>query len=194
MYEMVKSGIRCAWLGALALGALAGVASAQEEEMAPNIHNVLLTFHLVQADGFTDEDPEISEVVSELRKIFNFKGYRLLSTSVFNIGLVRSSRGAYVIGDGLQRIFLTGSDGALTIKAEVSSRLAPPGTVRAKVTLTDATTRPTQSGASRMGQERLPLLEASATIRDSKTMVVGSPRRTADGPVLFLIVTPRIDP
>ena len=193
MYDNVKRSIRCALIGAVALGALAGVASAQEgEASAPDIHNVLLTFHLVQADGFTDEDPEISEVVSELRKIFNFKGYRLLSTSVFNIGLVRSSRGAYVIGDGLQRIFLTGSDAALTIKAEVSSRLAPPGTVRAKVTLTDATTRPTERSTSR--QERLPLLEASATIRDSKTMVVGSPRRTADGPVLFLIVTPRIDP
>ncbi len=192
MYEMVKRKIRSALIAVLALGVLAGAASAQEGEKAPNIHNVLLTFHLVQADGFTDDDPEISEVVSELRKIFNFKGYRLLSTSVFNIGLVRSSRGAYVIGDGLQRVFLTGSDAALTIKAEVSSRLAPPGTVRAKVTLTDATTRPTERSTSR--SERLPLLEASATIRDGKTMVVGSPRRTADGPVLFLIVTPRIDP
>ena len=192
MYEMVKRKIRSALIAVLALGVLAGAASAQEGEKAPDIHNVLLTFHLVQADGFTGEDPEISEVVSELRKIFNFKGYRLLSTSVFNIGLVRSSRGAYVIGDGLQRVFLTGSDAALTIKAEVSSRLAPPGTVRAKVTLTDATTRPTERSTSR--SERLPLLEASATIRDGKTMVVGSPRRTADGPVLFLIVTPRIDP
>ncbi len=192
MYETVKRSIRSALIGAVVLGALSGAASAQEAEQAPDIHNVLLTFHLVQADGFTDEDPEISEVVSELRKIFNFKGYRLLSTSVFNIGLVRSSRGAYVIGDGLQRVFLSGSDAALTIKAEVSSRLAPRGTVRAKVTLTDATTRPTERSTSR--SERLPLLEASATIRDSKTMVVGSPRRTAGGPVLFLIVTPRIDP
>lgn len=192
MYETVKRSIRSALIGAVVLGALSGAANAQEAEQAPDIHNVLLTFHLVQADGFTDEDPEISEVVSELRKIFNFKGYRLLSTSVFNIGLVRSSRGAYVIGDGLQRVFLSGSDAALTIKAEVSSRLAPRGTVRAKVTLTDATTRPTERSTSR--SERLPLLEASATIRDSKTMVVGSPRRTVGGPVLFLIVTPRIDP
>ncbi|MCY3808144.1 MAG: hypothetical protein OXG58_01690 [Gemmatimonadetes bacterium] len=192
MYDNVKRSIRCGLIGVLALGALAGTVSAQEGEEAPDIQNVLLTFHLVQADGFTDEDPEISEVVSELRKIFKFKGYRLLSTSVFNIGLVRSSRGAYVIGDGLQRVFLAGSDAALTIKAEVSSRLAPPGTVRAKVTLTDATTRPTERSTNR--SERLPLLEASATIRDGKTMIVGSPHRTADGPVLFLIVTPRIDP
>ena len=194
MYDNMKKSIRCALIGVLALGVLSGGVTAQEGEAAPDIHNVLLTFHLVQADGFTDEDPEISEVVGELRKIFNFKGYRLLSTSVFNIGLVRSSRGGYVIGDGLQRIFLAGSEEALTIKAEVSSRLAPPGTVRAKVTLTDATMRPTERGARSVAQERLPLLEASATIRDSKTMVVGSPRRTANGPVLFLIVTPRIDP
>ncbi len=192
MYDNVKRSIRCGLIGVLALGVLAGTVSAQEGEEAPDIQNVLLTFHLVQADGFTDEDPEISEVVSELRKIFKFKGYRLLSTSVFNIGLVRSARGAYVIGDGLQRVFLAGSDAALTIKAEVSSRLAPPGTVRAKVTLTDATTRPTERSTSR--SERLPLLEASATIRDGKTMIVGSPRRTADEPVLILVVTPRIDP
>ena len=74
----------------MALGALAGAAHAQEgEATAPEIHNVLLTFHLVQADGFTDEDPEISHVVSELRKLFNFEGYRLLSTSIFNIGVER---------------------------------------------------------------------------------------------------------
>lgn len=193
MYDNVKRSIRCGLIVVLALGMPAGVANAQEgEASAPDIHNVLLTFHLVQADGFTGEDPEISEVVSELRKIFNFKGYRLLSTSVFNIGLVRSSRGTYVIGDGLQRIFLSGSDAALTIKAEVSSRLAPRGTVRAKVTLTDATTRPTERSTSR--SERLPLLEASVTIRDGQRVVLGSARRAAEEPVLILVVTPRVDP
>ena len=87
------------------MAALAGVANAQEGEKAADIHNVLLTFHLVQADGFTDQDPEISDVVDELRKLFNFQGYRLLSTSVFNVGLVRDRSGNYVTGEGSQRIF-----------------------------------------------------------------------------------------
>lgn len=192
MTELLTRGIRCGLIGALALGVLAGAANAQEgEEAAPDIHNVLLTFHLVQADGFTDENPEISHVVSELRKLFDFEGYRLLSTSIFNIGLVRSSQGTYVSGDGSQRIFPDDSETPLTINAEVSSRRSPPGTVRATVTLTDRTTRTVSNFTY---AEALPLLEASVTIRDGQTMVVGSPRRTAGEPVLFLIVTPRIDP
>ena len=195
MIEMVRKSIRCGLIVALALGALSGVAYAQEgKETAPDIQNVLLTFHLIQADGFTDEDPEISDIVGELRNVLGFKGYRLLSTSIFNIGLVRSSQGTYVSGDGSQRIYPRGSETPLAIQAEVSSRRAPPGTVRATVTLTDETTRLTAIGANMRTTERFPLLEASVTIRDSQRVVLGSARRTADEPVLILVVTPRIDP
>lgn len=183
MNEMVKKSIRCALIGALVLGPPWGVALSQEAEAAaPDIHNVLLTFHLVQADGFTDDDPEISDVVSELRKLFSFRGYRLLSTSVFNVGMVRSSRGTYVSGEGSQRIFAGDSPAPLTIEAEVTSQRSPPGTVRAKVTLA------TLAGLSS------PLLEASVTIRHGQRVVLGSARRTVDDPVLILVVTPRIDP
>ena len=190
MYHSVKKRIRSAPVAALALMALAGVANAQEGEKAADIHNVLLTFHLVQADGFTDQDPEISEVVSELRKIFNFKGYRLLSTSVFNVGLVLNSRGTYVTGQGSQRIYPSDSKTPLTIKADVTSRRST-GTVRARVVLTDVITR--EIGASTR-TEQLPLLEASVTIRDGQRVVLGSARRTAEEPVLILVVTPRVDP
>ncbi len=191
MYEKMKRSIRYALIGALFLGPLAGVANAQEGEGAPeDIDNVLLTFHLIQADGFTDEDPEISDVVSELRKLFNFRGYRLLSTSVFNVGLARRNmNSAVATGDGLQRIVPGDSETPLTIKAEISSRRST-GSVRAKVTLTDVTTR--QFGT--IGTARLPLLEASVTIRDGQRVVLGSARRSAEDPVLILIVTPRVDP
>ena len=63
-----------------------------------------LVFDLVQADGFTDEDPEISDAVTELRMVFNFRGYRLLSRSVLNVGLVgRTSGSASVTGSASQR-------------------------------------------------------------------------------------------
>ena len=190
MTEMVTRSIRCGLIGALALGVLSGVASAQEGNERPqHIHNVLLTFQLIQADGFTDVDPEISDVVGEIRKIFNFQGYRLLSTSVFNVGLMPSTSGRSASGSGLQRIYARGSETALTLKAEVSSQRAT-GTVRAKVTLTDETRR--QSGGS--FSERLPLLEITVTFRDGQMAVLGSAPRSADGPVLILIVTPRIDP
>ncbi len=194
MTEMATRIIRFSVIVALALGALAGVATAQENEAtAPEIHNVLLTFHLIQADGFTDEDPEISDIVAQLRNLMGFKGYRLLSTSIFNIGLVRSSRGTSVSGDGSQRIYPRGSETPLAIRAVVTSSRAPTGTVRATVTLTDETTRLT--GPQVPGRvERLPLLEASVTIRDNQRVVLGSARRAPDEPVLILVVRPRIDP
>lgn len=192
MFELVKRSIRSALIVALAVGGVVGVASAQERQgSTEDIRNVLLTFHLIQADGFTDQDPEISDVVSELRKLFNFQGYRLLSTSVFNVGLVRSSQGTFLRGNGSQRIVPGDSETPLTIMAEISSRRST-GTVRATVTLTDGITR--QRVLLADSEEQLPLLKASVTMRDGQTVVLGSARRTAAEPVLILAVTPRIDP
>ncbi|WP_419940621.1 hypothetical protein [Candidatus Palauibacter sp.] len=172
--------VRVALILMLALGSLTGIASAQEEaDAAETIQNVQLIFHLVEADGFTDEDSEISDVVAELRKLFNFRGYRLLSTSMLNVGLARSSV-VTVTGSGSQRIFADDSETPLTIHTEVSARRSGK-TVRAKVTLTDVFSL-------------WSLLEASVTIRDGQRVVLGSARRSAEEPVLILIVTPRIDP
>lgn len=188
MTEVLTRIFRCGLIGVLALGVHAGAASAQEgEEVAQHIDNVLLTFHLVQADGFTDEDPEISDVVSELRKIFNFKGYRLLSTSIFNVGLIPNSSGSGANGEGLQRIHPSGFEKGMTIEADVSSRRST-GTVRATVTLKDRITQ------HFVMNETLPLLKTTVTFRDGQTAVLGSAPLTADGPVLILVVTPRIDP
>ena len=181
MNEMVKKSIRCALIGVLVLGPPWGVALSQEAEAAaPDIQNVLLTFHLVQADGFTDDDPEISDVATELRKLLSFQGYRLLSTSVLNIGLARA-RTYTLVGTGSQRIIAGDLAQPLAIGVEVSATRGSSETVRAKVTLA------TPAGLS-------PLLEASVTIRHGQRVVLGSARRTADEPVLILVVTPRIDP
>ena len=177
--KMRGTSFRCALIMTLALGTLPGIAGAQErEDAAETVQNVQLVFHLVEADGFTDDDPEISDVVSELRKLFNFQGYRLLSTSVLNIGLSYFSPGT-VTGSGRQRIALDDSRTPLAISAEVRARRTQ-GTVRATVTLTDMVP--------------LPLLEASVTMRDGQRVVLGSARRSTDAPVLILIVTPSIDP
>lgn len=192
MYELVKRSIRSALIVALALGALAGVASAQERQgSTEGIRNVLLTFHLVQADGFTEQDPEISDVVGQLRRLFNFEGYRLLATSVFNVGMMANSSTSGVSGEGSQRIIAGDSETPFTIRADVSSSPVT-GAVRARVTLTDVITR--QLRPSFGSTERTPLLEASVTIRDGQTVVLGSARRTAGEPVLILVVTPRVDP
>ena len=175
----VKSGIGGALIMTLALVSLPGIASAQErEDAAETVRNVQLIFQLVEADGFTDDDPEISDVVSELRKLFSFRGYRLLSTSVLNVGLSHLNAST-LSGSGAQRIVLDDSRTPLAISTEVRARRTT-RTVRATVTLTDLVP--------------LPLLEASATIRDGQRAVLGSARRSADAPVLILIVTPRMDP
>ena len=192
MIETVRKSIRCGLIVALALGAPSGVANAQEgQEAGQDIQNVLLTFHLVEADGFTDDDPEISDVVAELRKVFNFQGYRLLSTSVFNVGLLRTQSNAnWLEGEGSQRIAPVDSEAPLMIRTEISSRRST-RTVRAKVTLTEVTTRAV--GILR-GNEPLPLLEASVTLRGGQRVVLGSAFRSAGEPLLILVVTTRIDP
>ena len=195
--KMRRKSVRCALVMMLALGPLPGIASAQErEDAAETVQNVQLVFHLVEADGFTDDDPEISDVVSELRKLFNFRGYRLLSTSVLNVGLARISN-VTVGGTGSQRIIADDSATPLVLLADVSARRST-GNVRAKVTLIESTSGTTWRGGREGGVIAMglagPLLEASVTIRDGQRVVLGSARRSAGEPVLILIVTPRMDP
>lgn len=192
MYEMVKRSSRCALIVALALGGLVEAASAQaRQDSTEDIRNVLLTFRLIQADGYTEQDPEISDVVSQLRKLFSFEGYRLLATSVFNVGMMTNESGTRVSGAGSQQIIAGDSETPFTIRADVRSPRGT-GAVRARVTLTDIITR--QLNPRTGSTERAPLLEASVTIRDGQTVVLGSARRNAGEPVLILVVTPLVDP
>ena len=197
MIENARRSIQCALILALALGTLPGVVSAQApEEPVEPVRNVQLFFHLVEADGFTDDDPEISDVVSELRKLFNFEGYRLLSTSMLNVGLEWTSNVTFG-GTGSQRVFADDSETPLTIHAEVTTRRYDRN-VRAKVTLIERTSGSSTYEGREGGVVLMalsgPLLEASVTIRDGQRVVLGSARRSAGEPVLILIVTPRIDP
>ncbi len=188
------TSLRCALIVTLALGTLPGMAGAQErEDAAETVQNVQLVFHLVEADGFTDNDPEISDVVSELRKLFNFQGYRLLSTSVLNVGL--SHLNSFTVsGSGSQRIVANDFETPLAITAELSARRST-RVVRATVTLVDdVASRRSIVGGDVILIRPPPLLEASVSIRDGQRVVLGSARRSADEPVLILVVTPRIDP
>ncbi len=44
--------------------------------------DIRLRFQLIEADGFTGSDPGIAAVEAELRKIFQFRGYRLAGEAV----------------------------------------------------------------------------------------------------------------
>jgi hypothetical protein len=86
---------------------LAKIARVLEEFDVPRA-DVRLRFQLIEADGFTERDPDIAEVEAELRKIFQFRGYRLGGEAV-------------VTATDRSRIeqSLSGSDGFYAVAAEV---------------------------------------------------------------------------
>ncbi len=188
MIGTMERTIRCALIAALALVSLSVAATAQEGRQ--DIQNVLLTFHLVQADGFSGDDPEISDVVTELRKYFNFQGYRLLSTSLFNVGMYMTETDTEPLrGTGSQRIVVENSDVALEVSTSLRAARNS-GTVRGTVSLTDITDYVNRSRPVNLP----PLLRISVNMRDGQRVVLGSAPRKADEPVLILVVTARVDP
>ena len=193
MNETMKRSLRRVLILALALGMPSGAANAQEgDEAQQDIQNVLLTFHLVQADGFTGDDPEISDVVTELRRIFNFQGYRLLSTSLFNVGMQMSLYDNDPLrGSGSQRIVVENSDMVLMVDASLRAAQRS-SIIRGTVKLTDITDFNNRGWGDY--DDLPPLLEISVNMRDGQRVVLGSAPRTAEEPVLILIVTARINP
>lgn len=187
MMELMKRSIRCAIVLPLVLGPLAGATSAQDADAPEDFRPLQLIFHLVQADGFTEQDPEIADVVTELRKLFNFKGYRLLSTSVQNIVLERSYADR-LDGSGTQRIVVGDSDVPWELSVDVTSRPSSPA-MRVEVSLTSVVDWSIRENARRDPVERY--LEASVTVRDGQKVVLGSTRPSAEEPTLILVVTPR---
>lgn len=70
---------------------------------------VRLTFHLIQADGAATSDPAIADVEAVLRKLFRFRGYRLVEEGVFSAtegGEVNQQLGSagYMIGAEIRRV------------------------------------------------------------------------------------------
>ena len=192
MYDNVKKSIRCALIGAFVLLVpVAGVANAQEGHTAEEFRHVKLIFHLVQADGFTEQDPEIADVVAELRKNFNFRGYRLLSTSIQNIVLERRVHGHRLDGSGTQRIVAGDSEEPWELSVEVSAAPSSP-TLRVAVSLTNVV--PWRIRESARVDPAETYLEASMTMRAGQKVVLGSTRPSAEEPMLFLVLTPEFDP
>ena len=190
MIETVRSSVLAALIVPLVLGPFSGVASAQEET-TKDFQQVRFRFYLVQADGFTEQDPEIADVVHELRKLFNFRGYRLVSTPVLNI--VLEDRGGYRRwdGSGTQRIVVGDSEVPWELGVDVRAPPSSP-TIRVDVSLNSIVPWSIRENARRDPVEVF--LEASVTIRDGQTVVLGSTRTSAEEPVLILVLTPEFVP
>ena len=113
--------------------------------------DVRLHFQLIQADGYADDDPRISEVEAELRRIFRFVGYRLAGEAMVSA----------TSASDLQQRF-SGTEDTYMITAE-AQRLSP-GVIR----LEEVTLWGPVAGR----QE--PILQTSINIRPGQTLVLGS--------------------
>jgi hypothetical protein len=150
--------------------------------------NIRLTFHLIEADGFTNDDPEIAAVVTELRRIFRFRGYRLAFTSVLNASPEERYGGRGGVPVPLNRA-----------EAHVSQRITDqqgrPYVVAAAITVVDGDVRASvvlqDDSAERRGAE---LISASVNLTSGKTVVLGSTRTDATSGALILAVTSVFDP
>jgi hypothetical protein len=88
--------------------------------------SVRLTFQIIQADGAANTDPAIAQVEGALRKLFRFKGYRLLAEAVAGgmegsevRQMVSGAGGPYAINATILDARGTGDSGSVRIKAEL---------------------------------------------------------------------------
>lgn len=88
--------------------------------------SVRLTFQIIQADGAATTDPAIAPVEAALRKLFRFKGYRLLAEAVAGgmegsevRQIVSGSGGPYAITATILDARGTADSGSVRIKAEL---------------------------------------------------------------------------
>lgn len=163
-----------AWGGVstvLFLGLTAGGVLGQGGDRGSGIENVRLVFQLVEADGFRDEDPAIADVVTQLREVFRFQGYRLASTGLLNshpdgegqTRLTGGERGGYLVDVALEPVFERDSQGGPV----------PSDRVRIAVEL--------------FHEQEGPAMRATVSVRDGQTMVLGS-TRTRDGTAIILVM------
>ena len=124
--------------------------------------DIRLHFQLIEADGFTDTDARISAVEAELRKIFQFRGYRL-AAEAFVTATNRSD-----IGQQMQ-----GPDDLYQISGQVE--WVRPGTVR----LENVTLYAESSGRG---------LETTVNIRPGQTLILGSSPKGGSTATLLLTV------
>ncbi len=134
--------------------------------------NVRLVFQLVEADGFQDRDPEIADVVEELRSLFRFEGYRLVSTGLVNASprgyastlLTGGELGTYQVEVNLEPVVETNEDGPDTLSRD-----------RVRIGV----------GLNHEGEGTA--MNATVTVRDGQTLVLGS-TRTRAGAALILVM------
>jgi hypothetical protein len=86
---------------------------------------VRLTFHLIQADGARTTDPALADVEAMLRKLFRFRGYRMVEEGVFSAtegGDVSQAMGGYRVGAGIHRVSGMGDSATVELRVHLTGR------------------------------------------------------------------------
>ena len=131
---------------------------AEFDQPRPDIR---LRFQLIEADGFTDSDPRIAAVEGELRKLFQFVGYRLAGEATITTA------------DGTDMSqHLTAADGMFLVTGSVY-RTDPTLIRLEEIVLWED------------GERRL---QTTINIRPGQTIVLGSSPKRGSSATLFLTV------
>lgn len=88
---------------------------------------VRLTFHLIQADGAASSDPEIADVEATLRRLFRFRGYRLVQTGVLSANeggevMQQLGGGEYEIAAQIRRVSGSGDSAIVDMHVRLLGR------------------------------------------------------------------------
>lgn len=167
----IRSCTRLLWnpilLAALALLLLAPLAARAQAQATGNLR---VTVQLIEADGFTDTDPRIADVVGQLEQLFRFDGYRLLSEATLLVSRPTvdgpDEYATQRIAPTEERVF------------DIELYLSNPGAgdaVRAGLLLED-----------RFQGSRV--LEVGVNVRPGQTVVLGSARYAPDQPTLIVVL------
>jgi hypothetical protein len=124
--------------------------------------DVRLHFQLIEADGFTNSDPRIASVETELRKLFQFRGYRLAGEA-----FVTATDGSEIAQQ------MKGMDDLYEISGRVY--LAQPGVTRLE-------------GIRLYSQSFGSGLTTTVNIRPGQTLVLGSSSKGKSTTTLLLTV------
>jgi hypothetical protein len=86
---------------------------------------VRLVFHLIQADGAAASDPAIADVEPTLRKLFRFRGYRMVEEGIFSAaedGVVAQAMGGYSLEAEIRRVSGEGDSAAVALGVKLDGR------------------------------------------------------------------------
>lgn len=131
--------------------------------------SVRLHFQIIGANGSSTSDPAIKDVEGALRKLFRFKGYRLLAEAV--LGGMRGT-------DLQQTVFGEGGPYGITATIQDARGVGDSGSVRVAVKL--------------WPQNGPPYLETMVTLGSGQTAVLGNAQLSAAGKTIILTVRPEL--